>query len=73
MRMALPSANRTMLVWILQLVFPIAFLVLFFTFSQRQHAESRSMWAQLHHALGDLSKQFHGLGAELSVSIACIA
>ena len=65
------SANRTMFAWILQLTFPVAFLFLFFMYSQRQHAESKSLWAQLHHTLGDLGKQFHGQGAELSVSIAC--
>jgi hypothetical protein len=67
------SANRTMLAWILQLTFPVALLFLFSIYSQRQHAESKSLWAQLHHTLADMGKQFHGQGAELSVSIACTA
>jgi len=66
-------SNRTMLSWILQLSFPIALTSLVFVYSQRQHTESKSMWAQLHHSLADLGKQHHWQDLEFSVSMAFIA
>jgi hypothetical protein len=53
--------NKSLLVHILQLCFLIGFMFLFFVVLQRQHGESRTLWSQVHHTLGDLGKQHHWL------------